>query len=67
MNNRRLEVLLGHPGGPLFARRDEGVWSIPKGLVEPGEGLLAVAEREFEEETGRLVPDGRRLDLGSIV
>ena len=61
------EVLLGHPGGPLFGRRDEGVWSIPKGLVEPGEALLAVAEREFEEETGRRVPDGPRLDLGSIV
>jgi predicted NUDIX family NTP pyrophosphohydrolase len=62
-----IEVLLGHPGGPLFARRDEGVWSIPKGLVEPDEELLAVAEREFEEETGRRVPDGPRLDLGSIV
>ena len=60
-------MLLGHPGGPLFARRDEGVWSIPKGLVEPDEELLAVAEREFEEETGRRVPDGPRLDLGSIV
>jgi len=63
----QVEVLLGHPGGPLFARRDEGVWSIPKGLVEPDEELLAVAEREFEEETGRRVPDGPRLDLGSIV
>jgi predicted NUDIX family NTP pyrophosphohydrolase len=62
-----IEVLLGHPGGPLFARRDEGVWSIPKGLVEREEELLAVAEREFEEETGRRVPDGRRLDLGSVV
>ena len=60
-------MLLGHPGGPLFARRGEGVWSIPKGLVEPDEELLAVAEREFEEETGRRVPDGPRLDLGSIV
>ena len=60
-------MLLGHPGGPLFARRDEGVWSIPKGLVESGEELLAVAEREFEEETSRRVPDAPRLDLGSIV
>ncbi len=62
-----LEVLLGHPGGPLFARRDEGVWSIPKGLVEPGEDLLSVAEREFLEETGAPAPPGERLDLGSIV
>jgi predicted NUDIX family NTP pyrophosphohydrolase len=48
----RLEVLLVHPGGPFFARRDDGVWSIPKGEVEPGESLLDAARREFEEETG---------------
>ncbi len=62
-----LEVLLGHPGGPIFTRRDEGVWSIPKGLVEAGEDLLSVAEREFFEETGQPAPAGPRLDLGSIV
>ena len=62
-----LEVLLGHPGGPIFARRDPGVWSIPKGLVETGEELLAVGEREFLEETGQPVPPGDRIDLGSIV
>jgi predicted NUDIX family NTP pyrophosphohydrolase len=62
-----LEVLLGHPGGPFFERRDAGVWSIPKGLVEIGEDLLSVAEREFLEETGAPAPAGERLDLGSIV
>ncbi|HZM73870.1 MAG TPA: NUDIX domain-containing protein [Candidatus Polarisedimenticolia bacterium] len=62
-----LEVLLGHPGGPYFERRDDGVWTIPKGEVEPEENLLAVAEREFLEETGHPVPPGPRLELGSIV
>lgn len=60
-------MLLGHPGGPYFERRDEGVWTIPKGEVEPEENLLAVAEREFLEETGHRVPPGPRLELGSIV
>jgi predicted NUDIX family NTP pyrophosphohydrolase len=49
---RGLEVLLVHPGGPFWARRDAGAWSIPKGLVEPGEDQLAAAIREFEEEVG---------------
>ena len=48
----RLEVLLGHPGGPYFRWADAGVWSLPKGLVEPGEGSGAAAYREFHEETG---------------
>ena len=47
-----LEVLLAHPGGPLFARKDAGVWTIPKGEPEPGEELEACARREFAEETG---------------
>ena len=56
----RLEVLLGHPGGPFWAKRDDGVWSIPKGLVE-SDDLLACAQREFMEETnlrlkGEFVP-----------
>ena len=68
-----IEVLLGHPGGPLFAHRDVGYWSIPKGEVEPAEradgeaGLAAVARREFAEETGHPVPDVPLLPLGSIV
>jgi len=46
------EVFLVHPGGPYWARRDEGAWSVPKGLVEPGEDELECARREFREETG---------------
>ncbi len=62
---RGLEVLLAHPGGPLFARRDEGVWTIPKGEVEAGDNLLATARREFEEEIG-LRPPGPFVPLGSV-
>ena len=47
-----LEVLLAHPGGPYWAKKDAGAWTIPKGLVDPGEELLAAALREFTEETG---------------
>ncbi|MGH3261280.1 MAG: NUDIX domain-containing protein, partial [Trebonia sp.] len=46
------EVLLVHPGGPIWARRDEGAWSIPKGELRPGEDPLAAARREFGEELG---------------
>src|SRR6202012_3897085 len=46
-----LEVFLAHPGGPFWAKKDEGAWSIPKGLVDPGEDYLEAAKREFEEET----------------
>jgi predicted NUDIX family NTP pyrophosphohydrolase len=62
----RLEVLLGHPGGPLFARKDDGVWSVLKGEIEPGEDALEVARREFEEETGHAPPDGESMPLGEI-
>jgi predicted NUDIX family NTP pyrophosphohydrolase len=51
-----LEVLLAHPGGPFWAKKDDGAWTIPKGTVEPGAGLLATAEREFTEETNFSVP-----------
>jgi len=60
----KLQVLLVHPGGPFWARKDEGAWSIPKGLADPGEDLLAAAQREFLEETGMAV-DGEFLDLGA--
>jgi predicted NUDIX family NTP pyrophosphohydrolase len=62
-----VELLLAHPGGPYFANKDAGHWTIPKGEVEGGEELEAVARREFAEETGSEVPDGRLIDLGSIV
>ena len=61
-----LEVLLVHPGGPFFARRDDGAWSIPKGLYEVGEEPLAAARREFAEELGSPCPDGEALELGEI-
>jgi predicted NUDIX family NTP pyrophosphohydrolase len=51
-----LEVLLAHPGGPFWAKKDDGAWTIPKGTAEPGAGLLATAEREFTEETNFSVP-----------
>jgi predicted NUDIX family NTP pyrophosphohydrolase len=63
----RLDVLLAHPGGPFFTGRDAGAWTIPKGEPDPDEDLLAVARREFEEETGHPVPDAAVIDLGSIV
>jgi predicted NUDIX family NTP pyrophosphohydrolase len=62
----RLEVLLVHPGGPVWARRDVGAWSIPKGEYEEGEELLAAARREFAEELGSPPPDGETVDLGEI-
>ncbi len=60
-----LEVFLVHPGGPYFARKDDGYWSIPKGLVEGEEDLLEAAQREFEEETG-IQPAGPFIPLGSV-
>jgi predicted NUDIX family NTP pyrophosphohydrolase len=60
-----LRVFLVHPGGPFFANRDAGVWSIPKGLPEPGEDPLAAAVREFREETG-IEPKGPYHALGTV-
>jgi predicted NUDIX family NTP pyrophosphohydrolase len=59
-------VLLVHPGGPMWAKRDAGAWSIPKGEYEPGEDPLAAARREFEEELGTPAPDGPMTDLGEV-
>jgi predicted NUDIX family NTP pyrophosphohydrolase len=61
-----LEVLLVHPGGPLWARREEGAWSIPKGEYADGEDPLAAARREFEEELGTPPPAGDAADLGEV-
>jgi predicted NUDIX family NTP pyrophosphohydrolase len=60
-----LEVLLVHPGGPYWRNKDDGVWTIPKGNVEPGEDSQAAAVREFTEETG-LVPEEPFVHLGEI-
>ncbi|MCS7338459.1 MAG: NUDIX domain-containing protein [Verrucomicrobiae bacterium] len=61
----RVEVLLVHPGGPFFKHKDEGVWSIPKGEIEPGEDALTTAQREFREETG-IRPEPPFIELGQI-
>jgi predicted NUDIX family NTP pyrophosphohydrolase len=62
---RAIEVLLVHPGGPFWAKKDEGAWSIPKGLYAAGEDPLGAARREFAEETGTL-PEGKAIALGSF-
>src|SRR5882757_9583122 len=59
-----LQVLLGHMGGPFWARRDAGAWSVVKGEYEPDETPQAAARREFQEELGLPVPDGELLPLG---
>lgn len=60
-----LEVLLVHPGGPFWSRKDDGAWSIPKGEFEEGEDPLEAARREFEEETGASAP-GEAIPLGAL-
>ena len=65
LKNGRLEVLLVHPGGPYWAKKDDGAWSIPKGEYTEGEEPLAAARREFEEETG-ICPEGEAIPLGTI-
>ena len=66
LRDGKAEVLLVHPGGPLWKRRDEGAWSIPKGEIEPGESRLDVARREFQEELGLPPPGGDLAPLGSV-
>jgi predicted NUDIX family NTP pyrophosphohydrolase len=62
-----LEVLLAHPGGPFWSRKDDGAWTIPKGEIEPGEEPLAVALREFREELGVDPPPiDRAIELGEV-
>jgi predicted NUDIX family NTP pyrophosphohydrolase len=60
------EVLLVHPGGPYWTRKDAGAWSIPKGEYDDGEDPLACALREFEEETGTALPPGEPVELGAV-
>jgi predicted NUDIX family NTP pyrophosphohydrolase len=61
-----LEVLIGHPGGPFWARKDDGAWSIPKGEYLEGEDPWTVAQREFLEELGTTPPDGPRIDFAPL-
>ena len=60
------EVLLVHPGGPFWAKKDAGAWSIPKGEYEDGEDARACALREFGEEIGSAAPEGELADLGEV-
>ena len=61
-----LEVLLAHPGGPFWAKKDAAAWTIPKGLVEPGVDLIATARREFTEETNLALPDVEFIALAPV-
>jgi predicted NUDIX family NTP pyrophosphohydrolase len=63
---RSLEVLIVHPGGPFWANKDEGVWSVPKGEHDPGEAAEDAAAREFVEELGQQPPSGPKIDLGEL-
>ena len=60
------EVLIGHPGGPFWARRDDGAWSMPKGEYVSDEDPWSAAQREFAEEVGCPVPDGPHISLGAV-
>ena len=62
----RLEVLLVHPGGPYWERRDEGAWTIPEGELDEGEDPLEAAKREFKEETGARLPEGELTELAAV-
>ncbi|MBS4727805.1 NUDIX domain-containing protein [Mycobacterium sp. SM1] len=65
IKNGVVEVLIAHPGGPFWADKDDGAWSIPKGEYAEGEDPWAAAQREFTEEIGLPVPAGQRIELGS--
>ncbi|MFB6960265.1 NUDIX domain-containing protein [Streptomyces sp. NPDC056309] len=61
-----LEVLLGHMGGPFFARREAGAWTVPKGEYDPEEAAWEAARREFREELGLPPPEGEAVPLGEV-
>ena len=65
LKDGNLKILLVHPGGPFFTKKDNGYWGIPKGLIENNENILDAAIREFEEETG-IKPGGEYIPLGEI-
>jgi len=61
-----LEVFLVHNGGPFFAKRDNGFWTVPKGVIEEGEDAFITAQREFQEETGLPLPEGELIEMGKV-
>lgn len=61
-----VEVLIAHPGGPFWARKDDGAWSIPKGEYDDGDDPWGAAQREFSEELGLPVPPGPRIDFDPL-
>ncbi|HSX28123.1 MAG TPA: NUDIX domain-containing protein [Candidatus Saccharimonadales bacterium] len=65
-SQQQLEVFLVHPGGPFWAKKDKGAWSLPKGEYAEGETPWEAAKREFQEETGQPVPGGEPLELGQV-
>lgn len=65
--DKGLEVLLGHMGGPFFAKKDAGAWTVPKGEYEADEPAWEAARREFQEELGLAPPDGEAVPLGEVV
>jgi predicted NUDIX family NTP pyrophosphohydrolase len=65
-HNPEIEILLVHPGGPFFVNKDDGSWTIPKGLVDKDESIQMAAIREFQEETGVMVSTNNLISLGTI-
>lgn len=65
-NQQHLEVLLVHPGGPFYAKKDEGVWSIPKGEYDETEDPITIAKREFREETGNIITSQNFISLPAV-
>lgn len=65
--SKGLEVLIAHPGGPFWAKKHQGAWSVIKGEMDPGEDPTAAALREFVEETGWSAPEGALMDLGEVI
>src|SRR5438552_14905398 len=66
LRDRKPQVLLVHPGGPFWQKRDEGAWSIPKGEVAENEEGMDVARREFQEEIGTAAPNGEGTPIGEV-
>jgi predicted NUDIX family NTP pyrophosphohydrolase len=62
----KVKVMLVHPGGPFWAKKDDGAWSIPKGEIDADEDMLDAARREFAEEIGSEVPKGELVELGEV-